>query len=74
VDSRAHSEHVQVFRCDINPGLVERSRDVEDVTITEKSKGITHPKDIFLDTAIFYWQWTLYLKHSLQVTKVCDTC
>jgi hypothetical protein len=33
---RYRSEHGQVIRCDIKPGTVERSRDVENRTISEK--------------------------------------
>jgi hypothetical protein len=29
IDSVAHTEHVQVIRCDIKPGSVERSKHVE---------------------------------------------
>jgi hypothetical protein len=34
VDVRAHSEHVQIIRCGIKPGSVEKSRDVENETIS----------------------------------------
>jgi hypothetical protein len=36
IDIGAHSEHVQVIRCDINPGSVEKSGDVENGTISQK--------------------------------------
>jgi hypothetical protein len=35
VDMKAHSEHVQVIRCDIKPGSVERSRGVKNGAIFE---------------------------------------
>jgi hypothetical protein len=41
VDERAQSEHVQVIRCNIKPGSIERSRDVKMVRFQKKSKGIT---------------------------------
>jgi hypothetical protein len=36
VDSGTLSKHVQVIRCDIKPGLVERSSDVENEPISGK--------------------------------------
>jgi hypothetical protein len=36
VDAESHSEHAQVMRCDIKPGSVEKSRDVENDTISRK--------------------------------------
>jgi hypothetical protein len=35
-DAIAHSGHVKVIRCNSKPGLIERSRVVENGTISEK--------------------------------------
>jgi hypothetical protein len=41
VDNGAHSEHVQVIRCDIKPGSVSKTRDVESEPISGKGNGYT---------------------------------
>jgi hypothetical protein len=38
VDAGAHYEHVKVIRCDITPGSVERSRDID---FRKNPKGVT---------------------------------
>jgi hypothetical protein len=41
LDAKVHSVHVQVIRCDIKLRSVERSNDVQNRMLQEKSKGCT---------------------------------
>jgi hypothetical protein len=40
VEVAVHSEHVQVIRCEIKPGSIERFRDLKDETISEKIRRV----------------------------------
>jgi hypothetical protein len=39
VDLKAHFEHAKVIICDIKQESVEKTRDIENHAISEKSKG-----------------------------------
>jgi hypothetical protein len=41
VNSKAHSEHVQVFRCDIKRESVEKFRDVQNKPISGKKLKVS---------------------------------
>jgi hypothetical protein len=51
VDSGVHFEYIQVIVCDIKPGSVERSRDVENETI---SKGFIPLRSPFSNSVIIF--------------------
>jgi hypothetical protein len=53
VDATVHSEHGPLIRCDISPRSVERSRDIENGTISEKIQWIIHLGQLFKQRCIF---------------------
>jgi hypothetical protein len=47
LDARVHSEHAKVIRCDIRPESVEKYRDAENGTISEKIQRVIPRANVF---------------------------
>jgi hypothetical protein len=52
VEASAHSEHVQVIRCDIRRESVEKFRDVQNEPISGKKQGI--PLGLIVQTPPYF--------------------
>jgi hypothetical protein len=81
VDTRALPEHVQVTRCDIKPGSVEKTRDVEMGWFQKKFQGYLYGT-LFktpLPCLVFYLRlqtrfWKIiFMKHTLNIYKKYDS-
>jgi hypothetical protein len=54
VDEEAHFRHVKVIRCNINPELVEKCRNVENEPISGKKLRLCAPRPIFQTSHLFF--------------------